>query len=216
MLILMLGTNSAMAEEKIVLPAGLEFGMRLDEAIAVSGYDKRYAPDVQNEIEFDTYGYSFDWLYGKATVAGMDVSVYVYFDEKADEQNLIAVTYALGSEEDANATAQEFAALDATLEKTYGAAREIKHQHMPKAYQFTRRQSFGNTDKSFSVLILNQYYREYDDDTCVVIDHCVLREYTNASYSTNPPLITYPHRITYTHYDFTLSNAAESSPTLSF
>ena len=66
--------------DEIALPAGMTFGMSIEEAQAVSNYKKDIAADTR-KIIVDKMGFESEYLSGSATVGGNAASVYVYFDQ---------------------------------------------------------------------------------------------------------------------------------------
>ena len=83
LLVVMLMTNmAAFAENEIALPAGLEFGMSIDEAVAISGFKKSEASYWWAD-QIDRMGFSEKaYISGKATIGGYEADVHCFFDDE--------------------------------------------------------------------------------------------------------------------------------------
>ena len=96
--ILVLPSRAAIAENEINLPNGLQFGMSLSEATAVSGY-RQDSNSSTHDALMTAMGFDCDYLYGDATIGGYAASIEIYFENDYLRQiryNLGQIRYNLG------------------------------------------------------------------------------------------------------------------------
>lgn len=207
--------------EGLVLPSGLEFGMSLSQATAVSGYNKYGLEDTFFEAYFKECNYDFSTearLQGEATVGELPATVNVFFDGKGLKQ----VKYSFPvSENGLSSIVSDISAsydyVEASLQSKYGNPLDVtthKHAYMPvvdKSLYFswflsifggaltsTESESISNTKHTLRSI-------SFSDGSSVYIDHYV--EERNGKHD---------HVLSYTYYDFTVEPNSTTNSTVGF
>lgn len=213
--------NSYALGEEIALPAGLEFGMSVSEAIAASGYEKRSIKDTFFEAYFDECNYAFShdaYLLGEATVGEIPASVYVFFDNSGLKQ--VRYSFKLdadsASEIHSNISSQYIYVGENLLSK-YGGfldTKIYKHAYMPvvdRPLYFSWFLSIfdGAYTKTTSESIQNAVHTMHvfsqSNGSSVYIDHYI--EVRNDVQT---------HMLSYTYYDFGITQNSTTNSTVGF
>ena len=114
---MMMTSMVAIAESDITLPAGLEFGMSIDKAVAISGFEKSegsywWGAQIE-EMGFSEKAY----ISGTATIGGYEAQVHCFFDDEGLKQ----VEYKITVNPDDETTAKaECDKIQASLSSKYG------------------------------------------------------------------------------------------------
>ena len=213
LLVVMLMTNmAAFAENEIALPAGLEFGMAIDEAVAVSGFKKNegsyWWADQVRRMGFSSKAY----ISGKATIGGYEADVHCFFDDEGLKQ----VEYKITVNPDDETTAKaECDKIQASLSSKYGEPVErdkAQHQYSPAGIvsykdNFYDYQRIG-FDKNATWIV------SMEDGGSIYIDQYHINEFLemkNVSMA-----LSYPLYITYTYYDFQIDTTSEVNTSVDF
>ena len=214
-------TGYAVGEE-LVLPAGLKFGMGIDEAIAVSGLQKMENNGYRKTFN-DTCGYSFltEYLQGDVKIGGLDATILVQFDVLGLKQVMYIFPY---SEEEDNGSVElpsnrqiaEYDFIEQSLQRKYGDKLDTsKHKHAYMApiepIYFSWPFSFlGITtwmDEAEQSAEHTLYLKTNSDGSSIYIDHYFSDSLEGSSYS---------HNMTYTYYDFTIDTNSETDSFIDF
>lgn len=213
LLVVMLMTNmAAFAENEIALPAGLEFGMSIDEAVAISGFKKSEASYWWAD-QIDRMGFSEKaYISGKATIGGYEADVHCFFDDEGLKQ----VEYKITVNPDDETTAKaECDKIQASLSSKYGEPVErdkAQHQYSPAGIvsykdNFYDYQRIG-FDKNATWIV------SMEDGGSIYIDQYHINEFLemkNVSMA-----LSYPLYITYTYYDFQIDTTSEVNTSVDF
>ncbi len=201
----------------ITLPAGLEFGMSVEEAVAVSGFDKNgtYGREIAmlkaRGFDVDTYLSSYD-----VTIGGKKVIFYAYFTKNG----LTQVEYIIESASvDGSRTTgidpvckESFEAVEASLTAKYGAPvneSQSKHQFKANFYDFSwnvnsekwERSALGNDHCLTTRIVMpDKGGTVYIDDFCETYAWGKAKDWSGKTYTDR-------HVLTYTYYDFTVNTS---------
>ena len=129
--IFMLLITVAIADTEIVLPNGLQFGMTLTEAIAISGYGKGDRAPI-TDARLTAMGFDCDYLVGQASIGGHQASVKVFFDENYLRQiiYILASVDRKGSDSGVSETIEaSWVSVGDALKQKYGQPQETSHQY---------------------------------------------------------------------------------------
>ena len=232
--ILSLCFGIALAEEfqTITLPAGLKFGMSVEEAAAVSGL-KQSAADEEKTLKLEKQGIKdTDYLVGKATVGGFEGTIYVYFCDNALKQ----VRYefkrsyleGVSSPDDPEDVSKSFRNIEEGLQAKYGDPTEGgTHTYSPRAISYTCENRISDdelwdidqrewvTDEK-TVRTVNQ-----SDGTSVYIDNFVIEWSRVITKQKNGKTSmggsgARDHILTYTYYDFQITPDENNSLNVDF
>lgn len=202
----------AIAENEITLPAGLKFGMSMDEAVATSGFVKSEGGHWFG-AQIDKMGFSNKaYISGKATIGGYEAEVRCYFDDAGLKQIEYKIESDLADESKAKT---ECDTIQASLADKYGNPVErdkAQHQYSPaglvtykdNSYDYQR---IGFDDNATWVI-------STEDGGSVYIDQYYIFEFLemkNVSFSINYPLF-----LTYTYYDFQVDATSEINTSVGF
>lgn len=202
---------TALAENEINLPAGLKFGLSLDESVAISGYDKRQgAAWVAEQIK--KMGFPVEeYIFGQATIGGYEAYVSSFFDHEGLKQVEYELLIELGSEDKAKAECQK---VRNALTTKYGdcvGEEKSQHQYSPVSgvnykNKYVDYRRIGFSDLSTWIVLL-------DDGGSVYIDLYYITEWID---ETTKYSIKYPMYITYTYYDFQIDSTEVVSTVVDF
>jgi len=211
LLVMMVFSVSALAAGEISLPAGLKFGHSLDEAVAISGHDKRNGSAwIAEQIKAMGFPVA-EYLFGNATIGGYEAYASSFFDHSGLKQ----IEYELLIEQENEATAKgECEAIKQTLTNKYGTCVEkekSQHQYSPVSSvnyknKYVDYRRIGFNDLSTWIVLL-------DDGGSVYIDLYYINEWID---ETTKYSIKYPVYITYTYYDFQIDTTEEVNTSVDF
>ena len=207
----MMFSMTALAENEINLPAGLKFGISLDEGVAVSGYDKRQGSAWVDE-QIKAMGFPVaELIYGQATIGGYEAVVSGFFDLNGLKQVEYELTIDQTSEETTKAECDK---IKQTLINKYGdcaAEANSQHQYSPVSsvmyknkYVDYRRIGYNN---------LSTWIVPLNDGGSVYIDLYYINEWIS---ETTKYGMKYPLYITYTYYDFQIDTTEEVTTSVDF
>lgn len=210
LLITCLFSGTASAEE-ITLPNGLQFGMDISEAVAVSSYQRSQLTD-SDKTYYKAYGFSFldDCITQKVVIGGIEAEMLVLFDMSGLRQ----IRYRFLREEvdksQANKPGESIKnshkTVEDSLQQKYGDTLDPvqnRHMYMPPVGQYVSWSYTGyifgvKYDFSYTATALLPTLRivKMDDGSSVCIDNYVKAQTNGVQY----------HELTYTYYDFMVNN----------
>lgn len=230
LLILILFTSTlALADNEIVLPAGLEFGMSISEATAVSGYTKKTANEgTEEKSEMVAIGFNeATYLSGEATIGGFPATVTVYFHDNRLTQIRYLFKYVNRSGSDKGDSPEivtSYNDVESALESQYGASlnsKDATHEFAIRgaSFEYEYKSSDGKTTFSIWAPIKKVSVRTIDlsDGGCVYIDN-YMQGWTKSQ--TPGTILNNAYRqyhfLTYTYYDFQLQNDDNKTNSVGF
>lgn len=77
-IIMILTCACSLAETEIQLPGGLEFGMELEKAVAISGFKKEIGNSYYGAV-LEQYGFDNTYISGDGTIGGIETHIYGHF-----------------------------------------------------------------------------------------------------------------------------------------
>ena len=213
LLVAMLMTNMvAIAENEITLPAGLEFGMSLDEAVAISGFQKSEG-SYWWKAQIERMGFPVkSYIAGDATIGGYKATVHCFFDESGLKQ----IEYVIDVMPDDETTARaECDKIQSLLSNKYGSPVErdrAKHQYSPAGmvtfkndiYDYQR---IGFDKEATWIVPVTEGGSIYIDQ--YHINEVLIIQKVDFTFS-------YPLYITYTYYDFQIDTTTEVNTAVDF
>lgn len=210
--VLLMVSAVAIAENEITLPAGLKFGMSMDEAVATSGFTKSEG-GYWFGAQIEQMGFSNKaYISGKATIGGYEAEVCCYFDDTGLKQ----IEYKIEADlTDENKAKTECDTIQASLASKYGDPVEkdkAKHQYSPAAIvtyknSFYDYQRIGFGENATWVV-------PEEDGGSIYIDQYYINEFLeikNVSID-----FKYPLYLTYTYYDFQVDTTTETNTSVGF
>lgn len=209
---MMMTSMVAIAESDITLPAGLEFGMSIDKAVAISGFEKSegsywWGAQIE-EMGFSEKAY----ISGTATIGGYEAQVHCFFDDEGLKQ----VEYKITVNPDDETTAKaECDKIKASLSSKYGEPVErdkAQHQYSPAGIvsykdNFYDYQRIG-FDKNATWIV------SMEDGGSIYIDQYHINEFLEMKNGSMG--FSYPLYITYTYYDFQIDTTTETNTSVDF
>lgn len=203
--LIIVSAASAYAED-IVLPAGLKFGMTVDEAVAVSGF-KIYKDKLEIVPQLSAWGFDGDlWLSSQdVSLGGKKVfHTYVFFLGGKLKQISYLVTQT-DNDTDAHAVHESWLDVENSLQKKYGKA-DITAKHL---YQHKPDAAWGWPINDGFVSIKHEGFE--NQSTYVVPQSkgsVYIDNYTvNFRYQSSIVLNHLKHFIDYTYYEFDVDEA---------
>lgn len=221
LIVLVAIVSVAVAEDELVLPNGLKFGMSLSEASAVSGYTKGDRSEI-HDAQMAVIGFDCDYLTGRATIGGHEAWIEVFFENNYLRQiryNLASVDRK-GSDSGVNEKIQASwdSVGDALIEK-YGQPQETSHQFKNSFVEY----SFGsgkNQRKETDYASPKQGFVVNVNGGSVYIDNYVVERMNSANTGSAWDLAdTYyyqNHYLLYTFYDFQIDTNTEMNNSVDF
>ena len=211
LLIALLFNVTALAEGEIVLPAGLKFSLSLDEAVAISGYDKRNGT-AWVAVQMQEMGFPVtEYIFGKATIGGYEAYVSGFFDVAGLKQVEYELLIDQSSEEAAKAECKKIAE---KLTEKYGACVDedkAQHQYSPVSSVMYKNKYVDYRRIGFSAL--NTWMVPVNDGGSIYIDLYYITEWIDETMKYS---IKYPIYITYTYYDFQVDTTEKISTSVDF
>lgn len=209
---MMMTSMVAVAESEITLPAGLEFGMSIDEAVAISGFTKSESSywwaDQIERMGFSNKAY----ISGKATIGGYAAEVRCFFDDTGLKQ----IEYEIEANPDDETTAKaECDNIQASLAGKYGDPVEqdkAQHQYSPVGIV-----SFKNDFYDYQRIGFDKnatWVVSMEDGGSIYIDQYHINEFLSMKNVSME--FSYPIYITYTYYDFQIDTTTETNTSVDF
>lgn len=209
---MMMTSMVAIAESDITLPAGLEFGMSIDKAVAISGFEKSEGSYWWG-AQIEQMGFSEKaYISGTATIGGYEAQVCCFFDDTGLKQ----IEYEIKANPDDETTAKaECDNIQASLAGKYGDPVEqdkAQHQYSPVGIVsfedgFYDYQRIG-FDKNATWIV------SMEDGGSIYIDQYHINEFLSVKNSSM--VFSYPIYITYTYYDFQIDTTTETNTSVDF
>ena len=224
MVIAMLIPSIAHAEGDIQLIAGLKFGMKIDQAAAISKFELVEEPALWKESFYkDFVGLTnTSYIFGTGKIGGYDCSVSAHFDAL---DRLIQVMYYFECDNPTFYTEDEISRSD--HEKRYAEIEKVLTKQYGEGYNIEDaiNLTIGLSDvSSIGAINFYDFYKhlftncEYSqrlisqsDETTVVIEHTVLERVLIGSQTDRSETETqYAHILIYTYYDFPVGQEEQS------
>lgn len=209
---MMMTSMVAIAESDITLPAGLEFGMSIDKAVAISGFEKSEGSYWWG-AQIEQMGFSEKaYISGTATIGGYEAQVRCFFDDTGLKQ----IEYEIKANPDDETTAKaECDNIQASLAGKYGDPVEqdkAQHQYSPVGIVsfkdgFYDYQRIG-FDKNATWIV------SMEDGGSIYIDQYHINEFLEMKNGSMG--FSYPLYITYTYYDFQIDTTTETNTSVDF
>lgn len=188
--ILVITAIASAENDKINFVLGLELGMSANEAVLKTGFVYETISDSAQKENRDKGIYGSHYLYGNATIAGYDVFVTCYTDEK---DNICQISYSF--EDDSYA---QYETLESTLAKygtePYQGGKPITHG--------IKTQTISSPYMTIKYKVLDSFDRiiPYNNGT-VLIEHCY---YTSNMSSSIVSSSSECHMLCYSYIDANL------------
>lgn len=219
--ILVLPSRAAIAENEINLPNGLQFGMSLSEATAVSGY-RQDSDSSTHDALMTAMGFDCDYLYGFATIGGYEASIEIYFENDYLRQ----IRYNLGGAKGSSSASDINEELEASwisvgdaLKGKYGQPQESSHQFKNSSVMY----SFGSGKykrKEWDYIQSGEEFVVNINGGSVYIDNNIVNRSDTADTGSLYDLLDtnyyQNHYLTYTFYDFQVDSNTEKSNSVDF
>lgn len=211
---------------EITLPNGLEFGMPLDKATAVSGYARKSPQyNSQEYARIAAVGFDTDYISGKATIGGYDVTANFYFING----NLKQAEYIFGSANRSGDSRgndptleKSHTSVETELGKIYGRSNDnLKHQYDASnlfSSEYTWRENNknweawemrGGSRRLVNISSGSVYIENY-------IRKCFIEVNTGSIYDRLEDRYIDKHVLTYTYYDFQVNNETKQNSSVGF
>lgn len=219
--ILILPSRAAIAENEISLPNGLQFGMSLSEATAVSGYRQDKNSPIHDAM-MTAMGFDCDYLYGIATIGGYEASIEIYFENDYLRQ----IRYNLGGAKRSSSVSDINEEIEASwisvgdaLKEKYGQPQESSHQFKNSSVTY----SFGsgeNKREEWDYIQSGEEFVVNVNGGSVYIDNNIVNGSNTADTGSLYDLLDtnyyQNHYLTYTFYDFQVDSNTEKSNSVDF
>ena len=219
--ILVLPSRAAIAENEINLPNGLQFGMSLSEATAVSGY-RQDSNSSTHDALMTAMGFDCDYLYGFATIGGYAASIEIYFENDYLRQ----IRYNLGGAKRSSIISDINEELEASwisvgdaLKGKYGQPQESSHRFKNSSVMYSsgsgkyKRKGWDYIKSGEEFVVNVNGGSVYIDNNIVngsdTADTGSLYDFLDTNYYQN-------HYLTYTFYDFQVDSNTEKSNSVDF